>query len=69
MNIRPHAQTAHEREAAEADSRFIRCENDIRLSDEQIRTMNEHIAARRAEFLQRARNYKTWANVSRTEEE
>lgn len=36
MNYR--LPTTHKQEAEQADSRFIRCENDIRLSDEQIRT-------------------------------
>jgi hypothetical protein len=56
MNYR--LPTAHEREAEQADSRFIRCEHDIRMSDTDIREMNERIAKRRAEFLQRARNLK-----------
>jgi hypothetical protein len=57
----------HQQEAEQADSRFIRCENDIRLSDEQIRQMNERIAARRAEFIERARNLKQARRTQRSE--
>jgi hypothetical protein len=67
MNYR--LPTAHAHEAAQADSRFIRCEHDILLSDAQIREMNESIAKRSAEFRQRIRNLNTAANVTQKGEE
>lgn len=64
---RPHAETQHEREQAEALSNFTTAEDALHsliLTPEQIHEMNEKIAARRVEFLQRIRNLNEAVNTS-----
>jgi hypothetical protein len=61
----------HQQEAEQASSNFEKAADvlhDLVLTPEQIRQMNESIAARRVEFLQRAANLRQAKRSQRSEE-
>lgn len=66
-----HKATTAETAAAQADARFIRCENDpvpapcpsIVLTPEQIAVMNAAVATRRAEFVRRIQGWNEGADT------
>jgi hypothetical protein len=60
----------HQQEAEQASSNFEKAADvlhDLVLTPEQIREMNDRIAVRRAEFLERARNLKQARRTQRSE--
>jgi DNA repair ATPase RecN len=60
----------HRQEVEQASSNFEKAADvlhDLVLTPEQIRQMNESIATRRAEFLERARNLKQARRTQRSE--